>query len=281
MLDKNDVYDILKKQYHDHKLSHAFLLETNNQDECLTKILKFLKLLNCENTYQENCTSCNLCHLILTRQLPNLLIIKPDGAFIRKEQILELKNAFKTKPLFSKYNMYIIMNAERLNSSSANTMLKFLEEPEEKIIGFFITDNKERVIETIKSRCQILLDYYNNSKIDDNDIVLEAIKYIKQLESAKLETLFYNKNEILPKIIDKSWLVNLFLKMLNIYETMYEKKINSEKISKEYEAIEFVLDNNDKAYFLQKINLLKNLLESLEFNVNNQMVLDRLVLESW
>ena len=281
MLDKNDVYDILKKQYHDHKLSHAFLLETNNQDECLTKILKFLKLLNCENTYQENCTSCNLCHLILTRQLPNLLIIKPDGAFIRKEQILELKNAFKTKPLFSKYNMYIIMNAERLNSSSANTMLKFLEEPEEKIIGFFITDNKERVIETIKSRCQILLDYYNNSKIHDNDIVLEAIKYIKQLESAKLETLFYNKNEILPKIIDKSWLVNLFLKMLNIYETMYEKKINSEKISKEYEAIEFVLDNNDKAYFLQKINLLKNLLESLEFNVNNQMVLDRLVLESW
>ena len=281
MLDKNDVYDILKKQYHDHKLSHAFLLETNNQDECLTKILKFLKLLNCENTYQENCTSCNLCHLILTRQLPNLLIIKPDGAFIRKEQILELKNAFKTKPLFSKYNMYIIMNAERLNSSSANTMLKFLEEPEEKIIGFFITDNKERVIETIKSRCQILLDYYNNSKIDDNDIVLEAIKYIKQLESAKLEALFYNKNEILPKIIDKSWLVNLFLKMLNIYETMYEKKINSEKISKEYEAIEFDLDNNDKAYFLQKINLLKNLLESLEFNVNNQMVLDRLVLESW
>lgn len=281
MLDKNDVYDILEKQYHDHKLSHAFLLETNNQDECLAKILKFLKLLNCENTYQENCTSCNLCHLILTRQLPNLLIIKPDGAFIRKEQILELKNTFKTKPLFSKYNMYIIMNAERLNSSSANTMLKFLEEPEEKIIGFFITDNKERVIETIKSRCQILLDYYNNSKIDDNDIVLEAIKYIKQLESAKLEALFYNKNEILPKIIDKSWLVNLFLKMLNIYETMYEKKINSEKISKEYEAIEFVLDNNDKAYFLQKINLLKNLLESLEFNVNNQMVLDRLVLESW
>ena len=281
MLDKNDVYDILKKQYHDHKLSHAFLLETNNQDECLTKILKFLKLLNCENSYQENCTSCNLCHLILTRQLPNLLIIKPDGAFIRKEQILELKNAFKTKPLFSKYNMYIIMNAERLNSSSANTMLKFLEEPEEKIIGFFITDNKERVIETIKSRCQILLDYYNNSKIDDNDIVLEAIKYIKQLESAKLEALFYNKNEILPKIIDKSWLVNLFLKMLNIYETMYEKKINSEKISKEYEAIEFVLDNNDKAYFLQKINLLKNLLTTLDFNVNNQLVLDRLVLESW
>ena len=280
MHNKNDVFDILAKQYHDNKLGHAFLLETDDTEKCLAKILSFLKLLNCESEYKDDCSSCNLCHLIATKQLPNLLIIEPDGAFIKKEQILELKNSFKTKPIFSKYNMYIIMNAECLNSSSANTMLKFLEEPEEKIIGFFVTNNKENVIETIKSRCQILLDYYFDSKIVDDEITIEAINYIKQLESAKIDCLFYNKDVILPKIIDKNWMVTLFLKMINIYENLYEKKITNEKLPKDYESLNFVL-KNDSEYLINKLNLLKDLLKSLEFNVNNQMVLDRLVLESW
>ena len=280
MHNENDVFDILAKQYHDNKLGHAFLLETDDSEKCLAKILAFLKLLNCENEYKDDCSLCNLCHLIATKQLPNLLIIEPDGAFIKKEQILELKNAFKTKPIFSKYNMYIIMNAECLNSSSANTMLKFLEEPEEKIIGFFVTNNKENVIETIKSRCQIMLDYYFDSKIVDDEITIEAINYIKQLESAKIDCLFYNKDVILPKITDKNWLIALFLKMINIYENLYEKKITNEELPKDYESLNFVL-KNDSEYLINKLNLLKDLLKSLEFNVNNQMVLDRLVLESW
>ena len=280
MLNKKDVFDILKKQYHDHKLSHAFLLETDNQEKCLNKILNFLKFINCESDYQENCTSCNLCHLIEKRQLPNLLIIRPDGSFIKKEQILELKNTFKTKPIFSKYNMYIIMNAECLNSSSANTMLKFLEEPEDNIIGFFITNNKENVIDTIKSRCQNMLDYYFESNVDDDEITKEAINYILQLEKQKRLTLFYNKNIILPKIVDKNWLSSLFLKMIKIYENLYEKKVNNLLVEEEYKSLQFMLEY-DCDYFIKKLNLLKELLSSLEFNVNNQMVLDRLVLESW
>ena len=280
MQDKKNVLDILTKQYRDDKLSHAFLLETDDFDKTLDKILHFLKLINCESNYQEECAKCNLCHLILTKQLPNLLIIYPDGSFIKKEQILNLKNTFKTKPLFSKYNMYIIMNAECLNSSSANTMLKFLEEPEEKIIGFFVTNNKENVIDTIKSRCQILLDYYFDENKVDDDLNEEVISYIKQLESAKEETLFYNKDVILPKITDKTWLVRFFLKMIEIYENFYEKKIKGEMAANDYESLNFIL-KKDSDYLLNKLKLLKDLLTTLDFNVNNQLVLDRLVLESW
>ena len=278
MLEKFDVVDFLKKQYHDNRLGHAFLLETDDVEKSLKKVISFLKILNCENEYNDNCSKCNLCHLIETEQLPNLVIVRPDGTFIRKEQIIDLKNSLKTKPIFAKYNMYVIINAENLNSSSANTMLKFLEEPDDKIIGFFITNNKENVIDTIKSRCQILLDYYFEEKVDNN-LLSEAIDYIKQLECANIETLFYNKDVLIPKISDKEWLITLFKKMIFIYECLYEKKLNSELVFKDIEELNFLL-KKDLDYFIKRLNLLKKLLSSLDFNVNNQMVLDRLVLES-
>ena len=279
MVNKDDIVDILKKQYHDNKLSHAFLLETDDMEKCLKKILEFLKILNCEYGFSDKCLKCNLCHLIDEKELPSLVIIRPDGSFIRKEQILSLKESFKTKPIFSKYNMYIIMNAECLNSSSANTMLKFLEEPEEGIIGFFITNNKENVIETIKSRCQILLDYYFES-FNNEDINNDVIEYIKEFESNKLNTLFYNKNVILPKIVDRNWLVSFFLKMIQIYEELYKVKLFNKEISNDYAILSFLLEN-DYDYFLERLNLLKKIIKTLDYNVNNQLVLDRLVLESW
>ena len=279
MVNKDDIVDILKKQYHDNKLSHAFLLETDDMEKCLKKILEFLKILNCEHSFSDKCLKCNLCHLIDEKELPSLVIIRPDGSFIRKEQILSLKESFKTKPIFSKYNMYIIMNAECLNSSSANTMLKFLEEPEEGIIGFFITNNKENVIETIKSRCQILLDYYFES-FNNEDINNDVIEYIKEFESNKLNTLFYNKNVILPKIVDRNWLVSFFLKMIQIYEELYKVKLFNKEISNDYAILSFLLEKDDE-YFLERLNLLKKIIKTLDYNVNNQLVLDRLVLESW
>ena len=120
------IYQILDS-FHENRLSHAFLIETNNQDRCLEELKQILCEMNCEDIYQENCEKCHFCHLLKSDNLPSFVIIRPDGITIKKDQILELKRKFSTKPIYSKYNMYVIMNAEKLNSSSANTILKFLE----------------------------------------------------------------------------------------------------------------------------------------------------------
>ena len=69
-------------------------------------------------------------------------------------------------PIFSKYNIYIINQCDKLNSSSANSLLKFLEEPEDNIIGFFITNSKMNVISTVRSRCQEYSIYYDKESKD-------------------------------------------------------------------------------------------------------------------
>ena len=74
----------------------------------------------------------------------------------QKEQILGLQNEFSTKAIESKYKVCIILNCEQLNKYAANSLLKFLEEPEENIITILLTNNIGQVLKTIVSRCQVI-----------------------------------------------------------------------------------------------------------------------------
>ena len=182
---KNENINNLIKKFNENKLSHVFLIETNDKSAVLTDLLELIKVINCpENEYDLECKKCNLCHLIDTNSLPSLKIIYPDGQAIKKAQMEELKNDFVGIPYLSKYNIYILCEAEKLNASSANTMLKFIEEPEANILGFLITNNKENVIETIKSRCEIVKVNYNTN---GNSIVNEKLSELLEEYRYKLD----------------------------------------------------------------------------------------------
>ena len=268
----------LQKELHENKLAHAFLLETNHPDFCFQNILLFLKHLNCPSSYHEDCRDCSLCHLIDSSNLPSLVVIEPDGMTIKKEQILLLKSFFQTKPIYSKYNMYIVRNAECLNSSSANTMLKFLEEPEEGIIGFFITNNKENVIDTIRSRCQILKDYYEDEQnlSIPSDWYEIAIRYLNELENHKCSALIYNKDVLMPLIHDRKELYYLFYHLLDICHKCYQKKLRNEPFVEEDLLF---LEKKDTICFQKLLSLVTDLLEKMNYNVNISLILDCFVLK--
>lgn len=263
--------------YHENKLSHAFLIETNNQETCLEDLKKVLCAINCAQNYQENCNECNLCHLISVENLPSFVIIRPDGMNIRKDQIIELKRKFSTKPIYSKFNMYVIMNAEKLNSSSANTILKFLEEPEEGILGFFLTNNKENIIDTIKSRCQIISNFYDNVLSDSLEGVLdETIELLKEIHLSKDKSLLYNKSVVAE--LNKDRLQLIFQKMIDIYLYFYECKINTVSLEM-YSDLSFLIKKDIKD-LIQNLQLVRVLEEELNSNVNLNLLLDRLVIET-
>ncbi len=267
----------LWKEYHENRLAHAFLLETNDMDKCLEHLFSFLSVINEVHDKEED---EKLKNLIFTKQLPSLVVIEPDGQNIRKEQILELKRCFQTKPIFSKYNMYVILNAEALNASSANTMLKFLEEPEDNILGFFLTNNKENMIDTIKSRCQIILDYYDSS-LEQIPSVWQGIakSFINEYEVSGRDAILYQKNVILPLVPSRKELNYLFQSIFKIYESLYFAKLNHLEVNEEYQEFPF-LPKKDALYFLKQMDYLAKLLDELNYNVNVNLFLDRFILES-
>ncbi len=54
------------------------------------------------------------------------------------------------------YKVMLIWMAEKMNIAAANKLLKLLEEPPDKTVFILITEDEEQIIQTIRSRCQIL-----------------------------------------------------------------------------------------------------------------------------
>ena len=217
--------------------------------------------------------------------MPSLIIIEPDGKGIKKEQILELKRIFSTKPIYTKENIYIIKNADALNASSANTMLKFLEEPEDNIIGFFITNNVNNVINTIKSRCEILNVFYDVHELnidsvdsDENKPYLEVAKnYIKKIEVEKNMGIMYNKSELLNIYSEREDIKKVFQILVIIYEELLKYKLHLSNLFSKLD-VDFLEFLNYKD-ILNRINLLNKFLDDLNSNANIELLLDKFVIE--
>lgn len=243
-------------------------METNDKNALMNDLLEFCKVISCPENYVSECDKCNLCHLIETNALPSLKIIYPDGQAIKKSQMEELKNDFISIPYISRYNIYIINDAEKFNASSANTMLKFIEEPEQNIIGFLITNNKENVISTIKSRCEIIKAVYD---INTNEIVNERIRniaedYLYKIEVEKNKSILYNKS-ILDEKLEKDEMLTLFQVILNLYLEVLNGKSIIEKL-KELRHQEII----------KRVYLVNEIIERLNYNVNMNLLLDYFVL---
>lgn len=261
----------LYKRYGEEKLAHAFLLETNDMDKCLKDILVLVKMLNCQNKYTDNCSEeCNICRLIDNGSLPSLIVVNPDGASIKKNQVLELQERFATKPIYSKFNVYIINYCDKLNASSANTMLKFLEEPADDILGFFITDNQENVINTIRSRCQIIKVNYDeimDNKVDDN--------FLKLLNSSIKEDYdewFISRKEYVELIGDRIGLIDNFKNLEEIMVKYNRFLLNLSVNNNLYEEgfFRFISQRN----VIKSIEIIDKVLSMLKSNVNIDLVLD-------
>ncbi len=72
------------------------------------------------------------------------------------DEALEIVKSLSLKSYEGGYKVMIIWMAEKMNTAAANKLLKLIEEPPEKTIFILIAEDEEQIINTIRSRCQIL-----------------------------------------------------------------------------------------------------------------------------
>ncbi len=75
---------------------------------------------------------------------------------IRVDDAQEILKSLSLKSYEGGHKIMIVWMADKLNISASNKLLKLLEEPPEKTIFILISENEEDIIQTIRSRCQIL-----------------------------------------------------------------------------------------------------------------------------
>lgn len=243
------------------KISHAYLIEVDNYDEDLKYIYDFIKmiLINCK--YEDLDSNNDIVKLIDSNNYPDIRVISTETSNIKKNQLIELQDEYKNKSLLDNKRIYIILEAEKLNDSAANTMLKFLEEPEDDIIAFLVTNNRYHVINTLLSRCQILSIKEDNFDIEIDDTFMDLLNVL-----INPRNFFINYNDFSTNIfIDKVVTKNLFIKVENTILNYLEAKYTSKKFNEDIFAI---LDKKSEKDLLNMISILEDELQKLEFNVN-------------
>ena len=265
---KKKFFEYIDKVISNNKISHAYLIELNNYDQDLNYIYDFIKMILCNISFEELQKADNsIISLVDSHNYPDLFEISPDGTFIKKEQLLQLQQEFRNKSLLDNKKIYIIRQAECLNSSSANTILKFLEEPEENIIAILLTDNRYHVIDTIRSRCQILT-LKETVKYDYEIRDITFLKYILFPNE-----FFLNYNSIInEEITDKKIMKNklLLVEAMIIDYLNYKYDVNKD-IS---EDLLNVCKNKTSEDLLNTISILEREIKKLEFNINFKIWID-------
>lgn len=264
---QNRFIDYAEKILNSNHLSHSYLIELEDFDKEFPLVLLFIKMILCPHSKYDikniNCSICNVCKLIDNNCYPDLKIIDVDGNQIKKFQLLELKEEFQNCSLLGKRRVYIIKNADKLNISAANTMLKFLEEPENNIIAFLLTKNRYYVLDTILSRCQILSLIDNSSKLELGDDLLKFISYL-----VTPEQLFINYKYIIENIMpDKVEAKRIF----NDLEEFFVKYISSEEKDT---SLFLCLNKCDTNTILKYIMIIEEEIPKLMYNVNYKLWLN-------
>ncbi len=219
----------------ENKLSHAFLVESNNYEDVMNSVFKLFlekKLIFNIDDIENNIS---------------VRILRPIDNLIDKDKILNLQEFLSTMSFDGYYKLFFILNAGLMNEQSVNKLLKVLEEPNEKVVGFLISDNSNELLPTLISRCQVLKNDIDASNVEvDEDIFNNLCKF----KNFNFED--YIKFKVVVSKLDKVVINNLFLKYLAY------------------------LDNENDIFYL-KVNAFLN---NIRYNVNIDLALDKLYFES-
>ncbi len=146
------VHKFLKGAFQNDKLSHAYMFCGAQGAGMQDAAMGLACALASSTSRMKNPQEIALIH---ENQHPDIRIFEPqgrDGYLV--EQVREIMSQAELAPVMCGWKVYIIHDAHRLNSKTANALLKTIEEPPAHTLFIFIAPAVDAVLPTIASRCQ-------------------------------------------------------------------------------------------------------------------------------
>ena len=154
------------------RLPHALLLKGAQGIGKLDLALNFAQSLLCEKPHADGmpCQECGYCHWFSQESHPDFRLIQPDALSasedgeekssgkkpsreISVDQIRDLSSFANLSGHCGGYRVVVVHPAETMNNNAANSLLKTLEEPTEKLLFLLVTNKPQQLLPTILSRC--------------------------------------------------------------------------------------------------------------------------------
>ena len=146
--------EILSRSLASGRLAHAYLFSGPDGVGKRLMALALARAIVCHE--QRGCGNCLACRKIDHQNHPDLHLLEPDGNSIKIEQVRSFQKDLHLKPLEASRKICLIEEADSMTIGAANALLKTLEEPRGDTLLILLTAHPNRLLETIRSRCQPL-----------------------------------------------------------------------------------------------------------------------------
>lgn len=197
-----------------------------------------------------------------------------ENSSIKIEKIRDLQKDIIVKS-HSNYKIYLIDEADKLTEQAQNALLKTLEEPPSYIVFILITSNKEKILDTIKSRCELIKflsisprdmkTYFENMNFNEEKIdiaisfskgsIKKALEFLNE-QTNKNEISFYDLREKTKEYIDILFEKDLF-NISSIIDDILSYKNSI------YDFLDIFL-----SYFVDSMTLKENIDKNIIVNVD-------------
>lgn len=197
------IYKTVVNALQTHRLSHAYLIIGEAGTPLLPVATFLAKSIVCENPQPLACEECLTCLRIDDGNYTDFVVYDGSTKTIKKEDVQAVEGRFVDTAIEAQGKMiYVLHLVENMTAEAVNSLLKFLEEPENDIYAFLTTENESKVLPTIISRTQTL-----RLKLIDRTVVInEAVDLGVPLIDAEMLSYFYNDGfSILERSSDEDY----------------------------------------------------------------------------
>lgn len=149
--------DVLKRLLEAGRLPHAMLFVGPKDAGELPMAREIAKSLFCASPKNaDSCDECANCRRVEQNTHPDFVLIAPEegAASIKVEAVREVIARANLKPFEAPCKFFVIDQAELMNEVAQNAFLKTLEEPQGRTYFVLITQAPDKLLNTIRSRCQ-------------------------------------------------------------------------------------------------------------------------------
>jgi DNA polymerase-3 subunit delta' len=177
--------EILSRALANGRIAHAYLFSGPEGIGKRLMAMALARAIVCLE--QRGCGHCLACRKIDHQNHPDLHLLEPDGNSIKIDQVRSFQRELNFKPLEAPRKICMIERADAMTVGAANALLKTLEEPRGDTLLILLSAQPNRLLETIRSRCQPLpFTRHPNSRIQAE---LEKQLGIESTESHVLAAL--------------------------------------------------------------------------------------------
>ena len=153
ILGQDKAKKLLHRAVEQDRLAHALLFKGPMGVGKKTFARTFAAALNChEPQGYEPCGQCPSCVKFRSSSHPDFIVIEPEGAAIKINQVRELKKTLAFPPFEAKIRVALLCDIHTMRREAANSLLKTLEEPPSQTMLILTADEAGGIPPTLPSR---------------------------------------------------------------------------------------------------------------------------------